>query len=191
VSFEEVGVREGGCAPKKNAKTACTAIDTFREKYEGCLGKTKCLIDKMVMEAGVEGKTKDSRAACEAKTDKEDKFYVKAICKVTEVKSSVFGGKKAFISPQKATYIIVISDICISIAFIFATMLLIRFTKRDLRLADEKAIQLTDFAVLIKGIPEHDANITSEKMKAKFGIFVAQMVQKADKVYGWIGEGPD
>ena len=133
------------------------------------------------MDARIIGKTgvsKDAKNACNEKLtpdNAEDKFFVKVKCKVKEVKS-VFGGKKAGISPQKATYIIVIIDICVCIGFIIATSLLIRFTKRDLRLADAKAIQLTDFAVLIKNIPKHDTNVSSEIMKAKLGIYLSKLV---------------
>lgn len=70
----------------------------------------------------------------------------------------------------------VVADICVCIGFIIGTMLMIRFTKRDLRLADARAIQLTDFAVLIKNIPEHDTNVSSEQIKAKFGVYISKMV---------------
>ena len=89
--------------------------------------------------------------------DKKSKFFVKAVCKVPEVKTLFGTGKEMKILKRRdVAYIIVIIDLSICVGFIVAISLLIRWTRKDLRLADAKYIQLTDFSVMIKNMPELD-----------------------------------
>ena len=91
-------------------------------------------------------------------------------------------GSDVTIERDKVTFITVITDILLSLAFLAAILYIRSKVYSELRKYKENALQLGDFSVEIKHLPKLGVCADADQLRAKLTLHIAKMVEDADDV---------
>jgi len=155
-------------------------------KIKDCVGKATCVIKLRDIIPTLDAKNSNDTCTYKNMTrfqlakhllkTKTLVYYIKAKCQdPTLYRPFSRESHKITMSRTNATYVLMILDILICLAFVFGSVRLQNLIIKDHEKWDAEATQMTDFALLVKGLPQ--AHVPSAEVKVKIVVLMSDKIR--------------